>query len=322
IRAKLTSNGLEGNWSRHLPDGVQSMPFEAKPTTQWHFFQEPKAPTSNISGRWSVIFRKEMSQDTTLAVGEFVQEGNKIAGTFLTNYGDYRFLSGEIDGNIISLSSYAGASPSLFVATVAGEGMVGDMYSGPANHSEWKASRDDNAMLSDAYDITHLREGLNSLDFRFPDTDGKIVSLADERFMNKVVVLQFLGSWCHNCMDETAFLSPFYKEYNEKGLEIIGLAYERYAEPERAKKAVKNLIDRFEVTYPVLLTGYTNKPGEVLKSLPALENFSAFPTTILIDKKGIVRSIHTGFSGPATGDRYTEYVTNFESTIKELLSER
>jgi len=321
IRAQVTSEGMTGVWTRHLPDKMQSMSFEAKPNTKWRFVQKPKESKDNITGRWSVIFRKDASTDTTLAIGEFIQEGNEVKGTFLTNYGDYRFLSGEIDGDLLSLSAYAGSSPSLFAATVSKQGIMGDMYSGPNNHSEWEARRDDNAILADAYNITSLKPNLNTISFEFPDTDGKMVSLADKEYKDKVVVIQFLGSWCPNCMDETAFLSPFYNEYKDKGVEIIGLAYERYAEPERAEKAVKNLMDRFQVGYPVLLTGFTNKPGEVLKSLPALENFSAFPTTILIDKKGLVRSIHTGFSGPATGDDYTAYITKFEDNINELLNE-
>jgi len=321
IRAKLSSEGMKGTWIRHFPDRVQHMPFEATSNTSYRFVKEPKEVKGNITGRWSVLFRKDNSSDTSLAIGEFVQEGNQVRGTFLTNYGDYRFLSGDIDGDILSLSAYAGSSPSLFVATISEEGIVGDMYSGPGNHSEWEARKDENAMLADAYNMTRLKPAYKTLSFKFQDTEGNMVSLNDDRFKDKVVILQFLGSWCPNCMDETAFLSPFYKEYKDKGVEIIGLAYERYAEPDRAKRAVTNLIDRFQVTYPVLLTGFSNKPGEVLKSLPALENFNAFPTTIVIDKKGLVRTIHSGFDGPATGEAYTTYTAEFEASINQLLSE-
>lgn len=321
IRAKLTSSGLTGAWIRHFPDKVQKMAFEATPNTTYRFVEEPKTAKEDISGRWSVLFKKNNGADTSLAIGEFTQKGNQVTGTFLTNYGDYRFLSGDIDGDILSLSAYAGSSPSLFVATISSEGIIGDLYSGPSNHSEWEARKDEEAMLSDAYNITRLKPGHKTLNFDFQDTEGNRVSLKDGRFKDKVVILQFLGSWCPNCLDETAFLSPFYEEYKSKGVEIVGLAYERYSEPERAKKAVKNLMDRFNVTYPVLLTGFTNKPGEVLKSLPDLENYNAFPTTIIIDKKGLVRTIHSGFDGPATGEAYTTYITHFEETINDLLAE-
>jgi len=321
IRAQLSANGMTGTWTRHFPDKIQHMSFEAKPNTTWRFIKNPRAAKENIADKWSVLFINDNGTDTTSAIGEFIQDGNKISGTFLTDYGDYRFLQGEIDGDILSLSAYAGSSPSLFVATVSKEGIVGDMFSGPSNHTDWEARRDANAMLADAYHITRLKVDSTRIAFNFEDTNGQMVSLKDERYKGKVVIVQFLGSWCPNCMDETAYLSPFYKKYQKEGVEIIGLAYERYAEPERAKKAVVNLIDRFQVTYPILLTGYTNKTEDVLKSIPALENFNAFPTTIVIDRKGEVRTIHSGFTGPATGQAYVDYVNKFEGTIKELLNE-
>ena len=44
-------------------------------------------------------------------------------------------------------------------------------------------------------------------------------------------------------------------------------------------------------------------------------------TTIFIDKKGKVRKIHTGFSGPATGSYYEEYVDEFNSFMNTLINE-
>ena len=75
------------------------------------------------------------------------------------------------------------------------------------------------------------------------------------------------------------------------------------------------------VPYKMLITGFTNKNAEVAASLPMLNNFEAFPTLIIIDKKGAVRKIHTGFSGPGTGKYYSEFVQEFEKTIDDLLAE-
>ena len=205
IRAQLTGDGLTGIWTRNFPDKVQHMAFEAKPNVTWRFIKNPRAAKENISDKWSVLFRKDNGTDTTSAIGEFVQDGNNVSGTFLTDYGDYRFLQGEIDGDILSLSAYDGSSPSLFVATISEGGIIGDMYSGPSNHRDWEARRDENAMLADAYQLTRLKADSSSINFNFKDTEGKMVSLKDERYKNKVVVVQFLGSWCPNCMDETAY---------------------------------------------------------------------------------------------------------------------
>lgn len=323
IRAELKEKTLSGTWIKHLPGTIQQMPFTAEHGKAWRHSESPEASTSLLAGRWSVQIVRGASADTTFSVGEFQQKGNSIAGTFLTNYGDYRFLSGEMDRDNLFLSSYNGSSATLFTGHFLDNNTIvnGKLYSGPSYVADWTAKRDSAAMLPDAYSLTKLKEGYSRLSFKFPDTEGNEVSIDDDRFKNKVVIIQFLGSWCPNCMDETAFLSPFYEKYKKKGVEIIGLAYERYAEPEKAKKAVSNLMNRFHVSYPVLLTGYTNKSEEVLKSLPQLANYSAFPTTIIIDKKGEVRSIHTGFDGPATGQAYTDYITEFEKKINALLNE-
>ncbi len=52
-----------------------------------------------------------------------------------------------------------------------------------------------------------------------------------------------------------------------------------------------------------------------------LNGISSFPTTIFIDKKGMVRKIHTGFYGPGTGDYYADYVKETEAFLNLLISE-
>lgn len=322
IKAKLQAEGLQGTWTRELPGRMQEMKFAAKPNITWRFSEQADTTDLQITGRWSVLMKKGEPVDTTIAVGQFTQEGNKLAGAFLTNTGDSRFLYGEINAGKLYLSSYSGSAPSLFTATIKDDSTLvdGKSYSGPSASSTWEASKDDHAELADPYTLTKLKEGKETLSFVFPDLEGNQVSIQDDRFKGKVVVVQFLGSWCPNCMDETAFLSPFYDRYKSKGVEVVGLAYERYAEQAKAKKAVLNLVERFKINYPILLTGHT--PANALESIPELQSFNAFPTTIILDKQGKVASIHTGFSGPATGDAYTSFIESFERRINNLLTEQ
>jgi thiol-disulfide isomerase/thioredoxin len=165
-----------------------------------------------------------------------------------------------------------------------------------------------------------LREGYTALDFNLPDLNGNMISLSDRRFDDKIVIVQLLGSWCINCMDETKFLANWYKENNDKPLEIVGIAFERKDDLSYAKQQLSRHINRFDVTYPILFGGPNNK-GNIQKTLPALENFSAFPTTIFIDKKKQVRKIHTGFSGPGTGRYYDEFVKDFNEFVEVLVKE-
>lgn len=323
IRAEL-SNKLSGKWIKHLANRDAEMKFSAKPDINWRFFKADVKTKFNIGGRWSATFISDNGKDTTVAIGEFNQQGAKVTGTFLTTTGDYRFLEGTVSENKLFLSSFDGASAYLFTGEIQDKNTIinGKFYSGYSGVKSWTAKRDEKAMLPDPYSLTALKPGYHTLSFTFPNLDGKAVSLSDPQFKNKVVIVQFLGSWCPNCMDETAYLAPLYKKYKEKGLEIIGLAYERTKNFDRSKKSLQRLKDRFQVTYPFLITGYTNTKDEVLKSLPMLSDFKAFPTSVIINRKGVVEKIHTGFAGPGTGVHYEQFTEDFEKLINELLKEK
>ncbi len=321
IRARLTSGGLEGEWIKHLGTEDRKMPFNAVPDTEWRFSKDDNQGTDvNIQGRWSAVFTGKDTTRTSIAIGEFMQDGNRVTGTFLTTTGDYRYLQGTINNNTLYLSSFDGSQANLFTATIQDSSLTnGRFYSGASHQETWTASRDDKAMLPDAYSLTSLKPGYKTINFSFPDLMGNKVSLKDKAFKNKVVIVQFLGTWCPNCIDETNYLKSFDKRYKLKGVEVVALAYERTNNVARSRALVEQLKKRLHVTYPLLVTGYTNK--EVLKSLPQLADFKAFPTTVIIDKKGQVRRIHTGFSGPGTGKHYTDYIRNFELLINKLLAE-
>lgn len=323
IKAVLEGNILKGKWVKHLANTDVAMDFTAESGADWRFFKANSEAKVDLNGKWSSTFISEDGKDTTLAIGQFTQEGSKLYGTFLTTTGDYRFLEGTVSGDKFYLSCFDGCHAFLFSGKVSGNTITeGKMYSGYSAMDNWTAQKDDQAVLPDAYSLTGLKPGYQSIDFTFNDLEGNPVSIKDEKYKNKVVVIQFFGSWCPNCMDETAFMVPFYNKYQKQGFEVIGLGYERSTDVERARKNVGRLKDRFKVSYPLLITGFTNAPDQVEKSIPMLNNFMAFPTTIIIDKKGKVRKIHTGFSGPGTGKYYTEFAEEFEKFINELLAEK
>ncbi|MGV3707055.1 MAG: TlpA disulfide reductase family protein [Arcticibacter sp.] len=321
IKAGFTADGFSGKWIKHLVDKDVAMEITASKDVSYRFFKDNPDVPEQIGGRWSTTIVSLDNKDTTIAVGEFRQEKSRVTGSFLTSTGDYRFLEGAISSGRLFLSTFDGSNCMLFTGTIEGNTIIdGKFYSGLSTVRNWSARKDEHAILPDAYTLTSLKPGYTSLSFSFPDLDGKQVSLKDPRYKDKVVIISFLGSWCPNCMDETAFLTKFYKEYKSKGVEIIGLAYERTNDIERSKNSLEQLRKRFNISYPVLVTGHTNK--EVLKSIPELNEFRAFPTTIIIDKQGKVNKIHTGFSGPGTGQHYTDYVQEFETHINKLLANK
>jgi peroxiredoxin len=317
FRLQQQGGRLAGQYIRHLGERDVATPFTAQHNIKWRFFELPKKPAFNVTGRWSAVFGEGTDRDTT--VGEFKQTGNKVTGTFLTTTGDYRYLEGTLNGNKLYLSCFDGGHAFLFTAEVQdGNSITNGLF----GKTPWTAVKNANAKLPNAYSLTVLKPGYKKIEFSFPDLDGKKVSLDDARFKNKVVILQVMGSWCPNCMDETAYLVNYYKKYHKKGVEVAGLAYERTADLEKSRKAVLQEKQHFNIPYPLLITGYTSNKKETAKSLPMLSNFLAFPTTIIIDKKGEVRKIYTGFSGPGTGAYYTEFVSEFERLTESLLAEK
>jgi thiol-disulfide isomerase/thioredoxin len=321
FRLKLTGDNLSGKWIRNLGTKFVAMGFKATANTTWRF-KETKKPLYNITGRWSVPFGDDAKKDLT--VGEFKQTGSKLTGTFLSTTGDYRYLEGVVNGDELYLSCFDGGHDYLFTAKIKDNNTISDgkLYAGLTSVDHWTGIRDENAKLPDAYSLTALKPGYKKIAFTFKDLNGKQVSLTDSRFKNKVVIVQILGSWCPNCMDETSYLVNYYKKYHPKGVEIIGLAYERTNDFAKSQRTVLQLKNRFNIAYPLLITGYTPTKGDPAKSLPMLVKVVGFPTTIIIDKKGDVRKIHTGFSGPGTGEHYTEFTKEFEKLTDGLLAEK
>ncbi len=323
FKLKLDAEGLKGSWIKHYGDSDASMDFHAEPGKNWRFFSQVPLPKYKLGGRWSAIFVDGGHADTT--VGEFTQVGSRVTGTFLTTTGDDRFLEGSIKDNKLYLSTFDGGHAFTFIADITDNNTLtnGVYYAGYSSVSQWTARRDAKAELPNAYSLTKLKAGYKKIAFTFPDINGKKVSLSDPRYRNKVVIIQLMGSWCPNCMDETNYLvNNYYKKYHAKGVEIIGLAYERTTDFAKSKVTLQQLKTRFNVPYPLLITGFTPAAGEPVKSLPQLANYMGFPTTIIIDKHGNVSKIHTGFSGPGTGKHYTEFIAEFEKLTDNLLADR
>ena len=321
LKADAAGNRLKGEvFLVKLGGKNQHVPLQATLGEHYRFFAKPTKNSADLSGKWAVNFTDD-SGVAEAAVGEFKQSRDVVSGTFLTPSGDHRFLAGQVRGEELYLSTFDGAHVFLYKAKIASDGtLAGDFWSGLRSHEKWAAKRDSGARLPDAYQITALRPGTHQFDFAFPDLNGKTISSADAQFRGKVLIVALAGSWCPNCHDEAAFLAPLYKEYRGKGLEIVSLMFEHLGDFPHAAEATQRFRRHYGIEYTTLIAGISDK-DEAAKTLPMLQSFVAFPTTIFIDRKGQVRKIHTGFTGPATGQHYLEFVAEVKSTLDQLLAE-
>ncbi len=318
FKARIKGDTLEGLFIKNYATDYR-LPFRAVYGQAYRFVKSAnQLEVPDFSGKYEVKFIHE--GDTTPAVAIFHQEGDSVTGTFLTPIGDHRYLQGNVANSTLQLSTFDGNYAYLFTATKLLDGTLsGKYYSGKTLMQSWIASKNDNPTMPDAEKLTYLKPGYDRVSFSFPDVNGNKISLTDDKYKNKVVVLQLTGTWCPNCMDETNFLVPWYRENKDRGVEIIGLAYERKDDFTYASTQVKKMIDKIEIPYDVVIAGTNVKASE---TLPMLNKVMAFPTSIFIGKDGKVKKIHTGFSGPSTGEYYEQFKQEFNETINELLAEK
>lgn len=325
FKAKINKNGsLQGTWIKDYGNRLAIMPFHATPGDSTRLAAYTKT-NKDISGSWAAYFPGE-NKDTSRAIGLFTQEGNQLTGTFLVPSGDYRYLQGVVSGDTMKLSGFDGCDAWLFTAIIddANHLSGGKMYfiNNPA--APWYAEKKVFDSLPSAYAIDNIKPHTVKLDFHLKDMlTGKEVSLADSNFLGKVVVIQILGSWCPNCMDETKFLTQYYRDNHQRGVDFVGIDFERTADFEKSKQAMQSFFDHFDISYPILFSGVAaTDPGLTEKVFPHLPiKIHAFPTTIFIDKQGYVRKIHSGLNGPATGKYYDEFKNEFKDIVNGLLAE-
>lgn len=122
--------------------------------------------------------------------------------------------------------------------------------------------------------------GQRAPEFVLPRLDGTTVSLAD--YLGQPILINYWSTWCIPCKDELPILEKLYQEYAPRGLVILGINAIEKDELEKVKQSVQ----AFGMSFPVLLD-----QGDVV-----YDAYEArfFPTSILIDVRGVIRHIQRG----------------------------
>jgi len=274
-------------------------------------------PVANISSRYDVVFTNAAGKKTP-AVGIFKQTGSTLSGTFLRATGDSRYSEGLIEGNQFSLSVFIGYSPLMYTGTINADGSITGKQIGLKTVQTFTAVKNENAQLPDANNLTAIKEKESRFNFAFKNAAGKTITLDDPRYKNKPVIVTIGGTWCPNCADEAAFLSSWYRKNQKRGIEVIAIQFEIMDNFNYAQQQMLRFKKRFNIPYEQVFGGLAENEA-VLKALPALEKFSSYPTTLFIDRKGLIQKVHTGFSGPATGKFYTDLIRSFNEEADLLL---
>ncbi len=276
-----------------------------------------KKDSPHLSGKWEVTFEPNTTSSYP-AVGIFEQNKSTVTGTFLTETGDYRYLAGNTINDSLFLSCFDGSHAFLFKAAYNNGNLDGKFFSGNHWKSSWIGKKNDTFELTDPEKLTYLEED-HDFSFNLPDLNGDTLSFPNDNYMNKVVIVQIMGSWCPNCLDETRYFKELYSKYHDRGLEIISIGYETGNSSDDFKRNIERFKNSLDLDFTFLVGGKASK-GLAKEHFSMLNNIISFPTTIFIGRDGEVKRVHTGFSGPGTGDYYIEYVNKTNALIESLLA--
>lgn len=330
LRARVTTGGtaLDGTWDKQTAGNKRvELGFHARFNDSGSIpampMLPPALPNANTdanadepsTGRYKVLF----DGDEHPAVGLLHQAADgTLEGTFLTALGDYRFLSGRRERNGLMLACFDGGHAFLFRAEADGDGTLrGRFWSGASPAQTWTAVRDNRAALPDAYKLTQSKQRKVG-NLAFPDLDGEKRSLTDPELLGRASLILLFGSWCPNCHDAAETLVQLHRRYRDRGLRVVGLAFELTDDAARNERVLRAYAARHQVQWPILLAGPADKKLAA-RALPFLDRVVAYPTVLFVGNDGTIAAIHTGFTGPAAPAEHQELVLEWRARIEDLL---
>lgn len=234
--------------------------------------------------------------------------------TFLTPTGDYRYLSGYINERTLKLVTFDGAHLFHITADIYGDSLINGVFKS-GNHyvGKWGGIRS----FETAENSEQQTPGFNP-DFAFSGInevgDTIVWNLQTLKESGKTgVVVDVLGTWCPNCLDEVKLLKELYKKNPD--VDFVSMAFER-KDLDHSLKRIKNYREELGVEWDILYGGKASK--QVAKeAMPFIGEVTSFPTTVFISSKGYIK-VHRGFNGPATGPLYDKEIKFFEDALEWL----
>ena len=134
-----------------------------------------------------------------------------------------------------------------------------------------------------------VSQKIKAPDFNLADLDGNILNFS--AFEGQVVMLTFWGTWCGPCIQEIPDFIELYDKYNNKGLEIIGIAIQS-GSPEN----IKLFSEHYKINYPILTDINGNESYKAFSDYGTISGVGmrAVPTTFLIDRDGYIVRTYRG----------------------------
>ncbi len=113
------------------------------------------------------------------------------------------------------------------------------------------------------------------------------------QYKGQVVMLNFWATWCGPCQQEMPLLDQIYRQFKPAGFTLLGINVDTN------EAAVLKLLARKPVSFTVLLDPKNSVSDEY--------HVEEMPSTIIIDRKGVIRYVHRGYK-PGDENEYQDKI--------------
>ncbi len=309
-----------GQFLRYRKD-TSGLNFSAEPES---FLAEPPRGEASpagvrLVGSFQVHYQNPDGIDSSTAA-KFWARGDSVFGTFIAPSGDHGLMAGIQTGSRAWLGRYIGWQANLIELEYVDGRWKGKYYArqNPPDLFILVPRTTKNPEPSETRKTT-MKDPRARFSFEGITVDGDTVRSTDPRFRGKALIVDIMGTWCHNCLDEAPVLRQLYSEFKEEGLEIVGLSFEITNDPALGRRNLAIYRERHGISFPLLYAGSLDAENVSAKLRSQLDGFFAYPTSLFIDRRGRVRDIHWGFRGPGTGDDYQREIERFYHLTREIL---
>lgn len=151
----------------------------------------------------------------------------------------------------------------------------------------WMALQSNNGQSVAQTTPDKMEQGQLAPHFTSLALSGGETALVD--YAGDVIVVNFWATWCPPCKAEMPGINAFYEAHQADGLVVLAVNVKE------SESLVRPFIETNNFTFPVLL----DPAGSVVNQYQV----RSFPTTVIIDRDGIVRHIQVGMISEAELDK-------------------
>jgi thiol-disulfide isomerase/thioredoxin len=184
-----------------------------------------------------------------------------------------------VQGNKLKMSSFDGVHAYYFEGILTDNKRIqGDFYSGSTYHVTWEGTKDDAIELRSPYQISHAIEPNETLRISVKKQNGRKKTLSATYFRGQPTVVQIIGTWCPNCLDETNYFKSLLEKPEFSNIRWVSIAFENGETDAERIKRIQAYVRKSKLKHAFYLGGgASSKAASTV--FHQLNGVFSFPTT-------------------------------------------